>query len=88
MRRPRASPAWPGNPPDPPVGPVADPHPVLILRILALLVAAAAGGAVLAWAFTGERKYLRFAWRVFQVALAVALVILGLMFFERVAVLV
>jgi hypothetical protein len=61
---------------------------VLILRFLVLLAAAAVGVSVLVWAFTGNRRYLRFAWRLFQITLAAALLILGLMFFERLLVIV
>ena len=56
---------------------------MLVLRIAALLAALAIGVCVLGWVFTGNRKYLRFAWRVFQIALAAVLVFLALLFFER-----
>jgi hypothetical protein len=56
---------------------------MLVLRIVALLAVIAVGGCVLAWVFTGNRKYLRVAWRVFQIALAAILVFLALLFFER-----
>ncbi len=61
---------------------------MLVLRVVALLAAIAVGAALLAWAFTGDRKYLRFAWRVFQVALVAILGFLGLLFFERLAVMI
>jgi hypothetical protein len=61
---------------------------VLVLRILALVAVIALGVAVLAWVFTGNRTYLKVAWRIFQVALAAALLLLGLLFFERLLVMV
>jgi hypothetical protein len=36
------------------------------LRILGLAVAIALAVTVLAWAFTGDRKWLRLAWRIFK----------------------
>lgn len=61
---------------------------MLVLRIVALLAVVAVGVCALAWVFTGERKYLRVAWRVFQFALAASLLFLALLFFERLAVMV
>jgi hypothetical protein len=56
---------------------------VLVLRIVALLAVIGMGVAVMSWVFTGNRKYLRVAWRIFQFALAAILVFLALLFFER-----
>jgi hypothetical protein len=39
---------------------------LIALRILGLAVAAALGVCVLAWLFTGERKWLGLAWRIFK----------------------
>ena len=61
---------------------------MLVLRIVALFAVIAVGVCALAWVFTGERKYLRVAWRVFQFALAAILMFLALLFFERLAVMV
>lgn len=61
---------------------------MLVLRIVALLAVIAVGVSVLGWAFTGNRKYLRFAWRIFQIALAGILAFLLLLFFERLVVMV
>lgn len=61
---------------------------MLVLRIVALLAVIAVGVCALAWVFTGDRKYLRAAWRVFQFALAASLLFLALLFFERLAVMV
>ena len=56
---------------------------MLVLRIVALLAVIGMGVAVMSWVFTGNRKYLRVAWRIFQFALAAILVFLALLFFER-----
>ena len=61
---------------------------MLVLRIVALLAVIAIGVAVLAWVFTGNRKYLHIAWRIFQFALAAILLFLALLFFERLLVMV
>ena len=61
---------------------------MLVLRIVALLAVVAVGACALAWVFSGNRKYLRIAWRVFQFALAAILLFLALIFFERLAVMV
>jgi hypothetical protein len=61
---------------------------MLVLRIVALLAVIAVGVSVLAWVFTGNRKYLRVAWRVFQFALAAILVFLCLVFLERLIVMI
>lgn len=41
---------------------------IVALRILGLAVAIALGVTVLAWAFTGDRKWLRLAWQIFKYA--------------------
>ncbi|MBS0338086.1 MAG: hypothetical protein JSS40_14995 [Proteobacteria bacterium] len=61
---------------------------MLVLRIVALLAVIGIGVTVLAWVFTGNRRYLKVAWRIFQVALAGILVFLALLFFERLLVMV
>jgi hypothetical protein len=61
---------------------------MLVLRIVALLAAIALGVTVLCWVFTGNRKYLRAAWRIFQFSLAGILLFLALLFFERLLVMV
>ena len=61
---------------------------MLVLRIVALLAVIAVGVSVLAWVLTGNRKYLRVAWRVFQLGLAAVLVFLSLVFLERLIVMV
>ena len=61
---------------------------MLVLRIVALLAVIAVGVCALAWVFTGNRKYLRVAWRVFQFALAAILIFLAVLFFEHLAIMV
>jgi hypothetical protein len=56
---------------------------VLVVRIVGLLVAIALGVCVLLWLVTGERKWLRFGWGLFKAALFVVVLILLLMFGER-----
>jgi cell division protein FtsW (lipid II flippase) len=41
---------------------------LIALRIIGLTVVIALGICVLAWVFTGDRKWLRIAWRVFKYA--------------------
>ena len=49
---------------------------LVALRILGLAVAIALAVTVLAWAFTGDRKWLRLAWQIFKYAVfALALVL-------------
>lgn len=59
---------------------------MLILRLLAVVVLLAVAGGVLAYLLTGDKKYVRFSWRVFRYALLVALLVFALMILERVAV--
>jgi len=61
---------------------------VLVLRLVAVLVGIALAVSILLWLFTRNRKYLRFAFRVFQFAVFAALIVLALMALERVAVLI
>ena len=56
---------------------------MLLVRILGLLVAVALGVCVLMYVMTGERKYLGYAWRVFKYALFLSVLILLLLFGER-----
>jgi heme O synthase-like polyprenyltransferase len=56
---------------------------VLLVRILGLLVAVALGVCVLMYVVSGERKYLRYAWQVFKYALFLLVLILLLLFGER-----
>jgi hypothetical protein len=56
---------------------------VLIVRILGLATAVALGVTVLLWAMTGERKWLRIAWRVFRYAVFALALVLMLFLAER-----
>lgn len=61
---------------------------MLVLRIVALLAVIGMGVAAMAWVFTGNRKYLKVAWRIFQVSLVAVLLFLVLLFFERLLVII
>jgi hypothetical protein len=61
---------------------------VLVLRIVALLAVISIGVSALAWVLTGNRSYLKLAWRIFQFSLAGTLLFLALLFFERLLVMV
>jgi hypothetical protein len=69
----RASPAWSSS----------LPGDVLLVRLLGLLAAIGLAVSILLYMVTGERKYLRFAWRLFKYALFLILVILLMLLFER-----
>jgi hypothetical protein len=56
---------------------------VLLIRVLGLLVAVALGGCVLMYLVTAERRYLRYAWLVFKYALFLLVLVLLLLFGER-----
>lgn len=60
---------------------------MLVLRIVGILTAIAIGSGVLAFLFTRERRYLRFAGRAAKYALIFVLVVLVLLVLERVIVL-
>lgn len=61
---------------------------MLLLRVVGVLVAIAIGAGIAAYLFTGERRYLGLAARITKYALIFALIVLALMFLERVIVLV
>jgi len=61
---------------------------VLLLRVLGLLVAVTLGACVLMYMLGGERKYLRYAWQTFKYALFLFVLILLLLFRERLLVVV
>ncbi len=60
---------------------------MLVLRIVGLLTAIAIGAGIVAYLFTGDKRYLLLAGRITKYALIVVLVVLALMFLERVVVL-
>ncbi len=61
---------------------------MLFLRIVGILAAIAIGAGILAFLFTGEKRYLRLAWRIAKYALVFALVLFALLAFERLLVIV
>jgi len=60
---------------------------VLVFRIAGVLVAIAIGVCMVLWLATGDRKWLRYAWHVFRVALVLTAGFLLLLFAERLLVL-
>jgi hypothetical protein len=56
---------------------------VLFARVLGLAVATALGACVLLYLATGERRYLRYAWQIFKVALYLFVLVLLLILGER-----
>ena len=60
---------------------------MLIVRIVGLAVAVALGVLVVLFMASGDRKYLRAAWRVFRIALAFVLAVLLVLAMQRLAVL-
>ena len=60
---------------------------MLVLRIVGLLTAIAIGSGILAFLFTREQRYLRFAGRIAKYALIFALLVLTLLVLERLIVL-
>ena len=51
-----------------------------VLRLVGLALAVALGASVLAWTFTGDRKWLRLAWQIFKYgvyALAFVLILIA-----------
>ncbi|MBF1163855.1 hypothetical protein PTW32_05955 [Dechloromonas agitata] len=57
-----------------------------LLRLLAVIVVIAIGAGIVVYAFTGNRQYLAFSWRLFRYAIVFALLVFALMFLERLAV--
>ena len=60
---------------------------MLLLRIVGVLAAIAIGSGIVAYLLTRDKLYLRLAGRIAKWALIFALVVLALMFLERVIVL-
>lgn len=60
---------------------------MLLLRIVGVLVAITIGAGIVAFLLTRERRYLRLSWQVAKYAGLFALLVLALMFLERVVVL-
>ena len=59
---------------------------MLLLRIVGVLVAIAIGAGIASYLFTGDSRYLRLSGRLAKYALIFALIVLALMFLERVIV--
>ncbi len=57
-----------------------------LLRLLAVIIVIAIGAGVIAYAFTGNRRYLAFSWRLSRYGIVFALLIFALMFIERLAI--
>lgn len=60
---------------------------MFVLRIVGILTAIAIGSGILAWLFTGDRRYLRLAGRIAVAALGFALFVLLLISAERLIIL-
>lgn len=60
---------------------------MLLLRIVGVLTVIVIGAGIVAYLFTGERRFLHLAARATKYALIFVLVVLALMFLERVIVL-
>lgn len=56
---------------------------MLLLRIIGILAVIAIGVAILAYLFTGDRRYLGLAGRVAKYSLILALALFALLAFER-----
>jgi len=56
---------------------------MVVLRLIGILVLIAIVGSIALYLFTRDRRYLTFAWRVFQFALVFLLVFLALYVLER-----
>jgi len=56
---------------------------VLVLRLVGILVLIGIVGAIALYLFTRNRRYLTFAWRVFQFAFVFLVVFLALYLIER-----
>jgi hypothetical protein len=57
-----------------------------LLRLLAVLLVIAIGVGIVVYAFTGNRSYLAFSWRLFRYGIVFALLVFALMFVERLAI--
>lgn len=60
---------------------------MLLLRIAGVLVAITIGAGLVAFLLTRDRRYLQISWKVTKYAVVFALIVMSLMFFERVIVL-
>ena len=60
---------------------------MLLLRVLGVLVAVSIGAGIVAFLFTRDRRFLRLSFVITKYALIFGLVVLALLFLERVIVL-
>ncbi|MBI4988528.1 MAG: hypothetical protein HZC23_06865 [Rhodocyclales bacterium] len=60
---------------------------MLLLRVVGVLVAITIGAGIVAFLFTQDRRYLHVSWQVTKYAAVFVLLVLALMFLERVIVL-
>lgn len=61
---------------------------MLLLRVVGVLTAIAIAAGIVAYLFSGEKRYLHLSGRIAKYALIVALAVLALMFLERVIVII
>lgn len=61
---------------------------MLLLRIVGILAAIAIGAGIVAFLFTGDRRYLSLSWRIAKYALIFVLVLFALLAFERLIVMI
>jgi hypothetical protein len=59
---------------------------MLVVRIIGVIAVLLVAAGVVGYLLTGERRYLRFAWRAFMATLGLVLLMLALLFLERLAV--
>jgi hypothetical protein len=60
---------------------------MLLLRVLGVLVAISIGAGIVAFLFTRDRRFLRLSFVITKYALIFGLVVLALLFLERIVVL-
>ena len=60
---------------------------MLLLRIVGILTAIAIGSGIIAWLFTGDRRYLALSGRIAKVALIFAVLVMALLMAERLIIL-
>lgn len=60
---------------------------MLLLRVVGFLTVIAIGAGIVAYLISGDRRYLRLSGRIAKYALIFVLVVLSLMFLERIIVL-
>lgn len=60
---------------------------MLLIRVAGVLTVIVIGAGIVAYLFTGDKRHLRLAGRVAKYALIFVLIVLALMFLERVIVL-